>query len=76
MEAKVAQEAVILTNAQVSALEKKKSSDNTCDKIETAPPDYLGSQDTFYVGNLKELGTFTHKPLSIPTIKQRSHSSI
>jgi len=42
--------------AQVAALEKKKHDDEADGEIETAHPDYLGSQDTFYVGNLKGVG--------------------
>jgi hypothetical protein len=42
-----------LSDSQVSALEKKKHDDEACGEIETAHPSYLGSQDTFYVGNLK-----------------------
>lgn len=52
LEAKVTSEGIILTEAQVSALEKKKFEDEACGEIETAHPGYLGSQDTFYVGNL------------------------
>ncbi|AMP89304.1 IS481 family transposase [Legionella pneumophila subsp. pascullei] len=56
LEAKVASEGIILTEAQVSALEKKKFDDEACGEIETAHPGYLGSQDTFYVGTLKGVG--------------------
>ena len=56
LEDKVANEAIILTEAQIAALEKKKSDDEACGEIETAHPGYLGSQDTFYVGNLKGVG--------------------
>lgn len=56
LEAKVASEGIILTEAQVSALEKKKFEDEACGEIETAHPGYLGSQDTFYVGTLKGVG--------------------
>lgn len=31
----------------------KKHDDEACSEIETAHPGYLGSQDTFYIGNLK-----------------------
>jgi len=55
-EAKVAEEGIILTEAQVAALEKKKQDDEVCGEIETAHPGYLGSQDTFYVGMLKGVG--------------------
>jgi len=56
LEKKVLEEGVILTEAQVAALERKKSDDEACGEIETAHPGYLGSQDTFYVGNLKGVG--------------------
>ncbi|HAT2106305.1 TPA: IS481 family transposase [Legionella pneumophila] len=53
LEAKVASEGIVLTEAQVIALERKKFDDEACGEIETAHPGYLGSQDTFYVGTLK-----------------------
>jgi len=56
LEAKVAAEGLVLTEAQVQALEKKKLDDEACGEIETAHPGYLGSQDTFYVGTLKGVG--------------------
>ena len=56
LEEKVAQEGIILTEAQVAALERKKEDDVACGEIETAHPGYLGSQDTFYVGTLKGVG--------------------
>jgi transposase InsO family protein len=56
LEKKSAEENLILTEAQVSALEKKKDDDLACGEIETAHPGYLGSQDTFYVGTLKGVG--------------------
>ena len=56
VEERVAKEGVILTEAQVQAMEKKKQDDLECGEIETAHPGYLGSQDTFYVGNLKGVG--------------------
>ncbi|MBD2797981.1 IS481 family transposase, partial [Xenorhabdus sp. 18] len=56
LEAKVAQEGITLNDAQIAALEKKAHDDEACGEIETAHPGYLGSQDTFYVGNLKGVG--------------------
>ena len=56
LEAKVAEDGLVLTDAQVQALEKKKLDDEACGEIETAHPGYLGSQDTFYVGTLKGVG--------------------
>ncbi|WP_416000494.1 IS481 family transposase [Citrobacter portucalensis] len=41
---------------RLKALEGKASDDEACGEIETAHPGYLGSQDTFYVGNLKGVG--------------------
>lgn len=56
LEEKMAKENLILTEAQVQALEKKKQDDEACGEIETAHPGYLGAQDTFYVGTLKGVG--------------------
>jgi transposase InsO family protein len=56
LEAKIAEEGLVLTEAQVAALEKKRQDDEACGEIETAHPGYLGSQDTFYVGTLKGVG--------------------
>lgn len=56
LEAKVATENLIQTEAQVIALERKKYDDEACGEIETAHPGYLGSQDTFYVGTFKGVG--------------------
>ncbi len=56
LEDKIAHDGIILNDAQVAALEKKKHDDEACGKIETAHPGYLGSQDSFYVGNLKGVG--------------------
>ena len=56
LEAKVAEDGVVLTESQVQALERKKHDDEACGEIETAHPGYLGSQDTFYVGTLKGVG--------------------
>ncbi len=56
MKRQVAENGIILTDEQVAALERKKHDDEACGEIETAHPGYLGSQDTFYVGNLKGVG--------------------
>lgn len=56
LEEKVAKEHIILTDAQVAALERKKDDEMFVGEIETAHPGYLGSQDTFYVGTIKGVG--------------------
>lgn len=56
LEKKVAEEGILLTEAQVAALERKREEQQECGEIETAHPGYLGSQDTFYVGNMKGVG--------------------
>ena len=56
LEKHVAATGEVLTEAQVSALEKKQDDDAAHGEIETAHPGYLGSQDTFYVGTLKGVG--------------------
>ena len=56
LEAKVAQDGIILTEAQVIALERKKEQREAHGEIETEHPGYLGSQDTYYVGNIKGVG--------------------
>merc|ERR1712000_86583 len=56
LEAKVAAEGIILTEDQVAALERKKLDEEVSGQIETYHSGYLGSQDTFYVGNMKGVG--------------------
>ncbi|MDO3645293.1 IS481 family transposase [Mucilaginibacter sp. L3T2-6] len=56
LEAKSAQEGLVLTEAQVIALEKAKEEKKAHGEIETHHPGYLGAQDTYYVGNIKGVG--------------------
>ncbi len=52
----MARESIELNEAQVAALERKAHDDEANGEVETAHPGYLGSKDTFYVGNLKRGG--------------------
>ena len=56
LEARMANEGIILTEAQVIAMERKKDRLEALGEIETEHPGYLGSQDTYYVGNVKGVG--------------------
>ena len=56
LEARSAQEGIVLTEEQIAALEKAKSQKEAHGEIETHHPGYLGSQDTYYVGTMKGVG--------------------
>lgn len=56
LEAKSAQEGIVLTEAQLLALERAKEEKKAHGEIETYHPGYLGAQDTYYVGNIKGVG--------------------
>lgn len=56
LEAKSAQDGILLTEAQLIALERASLEKEAHGEIETECPGYLGSQDTYYVGNIKGVG--------------------
>jgi len=56
LEAKSAQEGLVLTEDQVVALERAKEEKQAHGEIETYHPGYLGAQDTYYVGTIKGVG--------------------
>jgi transposase InsO family protein len=56
LQAKAAQENMILTEDQLKALERAKDEKEAQGEIETEHPGYLGAQDTYYVGTIKGIG--------------------
>lgn len=56
LEDRVAKDGLILTEAQLIALERKKEKQEAHGEIETEHPGYLVSQDTYYVGTIKGVG--------------------
>ena len=56
LEKKSAEEGLVLSESQLSALERAKEEKQALGEIETYHPGYLGAQDTYYVGTIKGVG--------------------
>lgn len=56
LEAKAAAENLVLTEAQLQAMERAREVKEATGEIESEHPGYLGSQDTYYVGTIKGVG--------------------
>lgn len=69
---KVEQGGIVLDENQVAALEKAKAEKQAHGEIETYYPGFLVAQDTYYVGYIKGVGTFTSRRSSTPIPKSDS----
>ena len=78
LSAKVAQDGLILTEDQLRAMERAREEKEAHGEIETEHPGYLGSQDTYYVGNIKGVGriyqqTFIDTYCKVAMVKLYDH---
>jgi len=83
LEEKSGSEGLVLTEAQVIALERAKEEKVAHGEIETLHPGYLGAQDTYYVGTIKGVGkiyqqTFidTYTKVAFAKIYDRKHALV
>ena len=75
---KVAQDGLILTEDQLHVLERAQEEKQAHGEIESEHPGYLGSQDTYYVGNIKGVGriyqqTFIDTYCKVAIVKLYDH---
>lgn len=56
LEKRSAEQGLVLSEEQLSALEKAREEKQAFGEIETHHPGYLGAQDTYYVGTIKGVG--------------------
>ena len=56
LEARMAQEGIVLTESQLAAMERAREGEEARGETETGHPGYLGAQDTYYVCNIKGVG--------------------
>lgn len=75
LEKHVAETGSVLTESQVQALERKQEEKEAHGEIETEHPGYLGSQDTFYVGNLKGVGRI-YQQTFVDTYSKVAHAKL
>lgn len=74
LEAKVAQDGLILTESQLKAMEKAKEEKQALGEIETEFPGYLSSQDTYFVGTVKGVGRI-YQQTFVDTYSKRGRTS-
>lgn len=83
LEARSQSDGLVLTEAQVTALERAKGEKTAQGEIETHHPGYLGAQDTYYVGTIKGVGriyqqTFidTYSKVAFAKVYDRKHALV